>query len=73
MQNNNRLMRLHDLVLAELLDKVDSGEATAAELSLAIKFLKDNNVCVDLSKPSSDDKAKIAQIPRLNRDHLNLA
>lgn len=35
---------LHDAVAADLLRKVQSGEATAQELSAAIKFLKDNGI-----------------------------
>jgi hypothetical protein len=38
------LESLHNAVATELLQKVQSGEATAAELSAAIKFLKDNGV-----------------------------
>lgn len=35
---------LHAAVAKELLTRVQSGEASAAELSNAIKFLKDNNI-----------------------------
>ena len=38
------LEALHHAVATELLTKVQSGEATAAEISAAIKFLKDNGV-----------------------------
>ena len=33
---------LHEVVTKELLARVRSGEATASELSVAVKFLKDN-------------------------------
>ena len=36
------LEELHDSVARDLLAKVKSGEATASELSVATKFLKDN-------------------------------
>lgn len=36
------LEELHDSVARDLLVKVKSGEATASELSVATKFLKDN-------------------------------
>mgnify|MGYP005990835241 FL=1 len=36
------LDELHDSVAKDLLAKVKSGEATASELSVATKFLKDN-------------------------------
>ncbi len=35
---------LHDAVAKDLLNKVQSGEASAAELTAAIKFLKDNGI-----------------------------
>jgi len=35
---------LHEAVARDLLAKVESGEATAAELNAAIKFLKDNHI-----------------------------
>lgn len=38
------LGRLHDAVAQKLLDKVEAGDATPAEISAAIKFLKDNNI-----------------------------
>jgi hypothetical protein len=38
------LATLHNAVASDLLRKVQSGEATAQELSAAIKFLKDNGI-----------------------------
>lgn len=38
------LEELHNAVAQDLLSKVKSGEASAAELSAAIKFLKDNGI-----------------------------
>jgi hypothetical protein len=35
---------LHVAVASDLLAKIQSGEASAAELSAAIKFLKDNGI-----------------------------
>ena len=40
--DNKILEELHESVAKELLAKVKSGEATASELSVATKFLKDN-------------------------------
>jgi hypothetical protein len=44
---------LHDAVTKDLLMRVQSGEATASELSVAVKFLKDNEITADIveSKP----------------------
>ena len=38
------LGKLHEAVTAELLERVQSGQASAAELSTSIRFLKDNNI-----------------------------
>lgn len=42
--SNELLQSLHNAVAVDLLEKINSGEATAAELSAAIKFLKDNGI-----------------------------
>jgi hypothetical protein len=39
---------LHDATAKELLGRVQSGEASASELSVAVKFLKDNNATLDV-------------------------
>lgn len=39
-----KLGKLHEAVATELLDRVQGGEATPADLSVAVKFLKDNGV-----------------------------
>ncbi len=39
---------LHAAVTQELLLRVRSGEATASELSVAVKFLKDNGASLDV-------------------------
>ena len=39
---------LHDHVAKDLLDRIKSGEASASELSVAVKFLKDNNATLDV-------------------------
>jgi|TARA_R100000951_G_scaffold99477_2_gene89858 hypothetical protein len=41
---NKTLADLHEGIAQELLSRVRSGEATAAELSVATKFLKDNGI-----------------------------
>jgi len=42
------LDKLHESVAIDLLKKVASGEATASELSVATKFLKDNGACLEV-------------------------
>lgn len=46
--DREQLDLLHAAVANELLDRVKSGEATASELSVAVKFLKDNNANLDV-------------------------
>ncbi len=41
---NELLAELHRELISDLLLRVRSGEATAAELAAAIRFLKDNNI-----------------------------
>ena len=44
----NILDDLHDTVAKDLLSRIQSGEASASELSVAVKFLKDNNATLDV-------------------------
>lgn len=41
---------LHGIVAQELIDRIKSGEASAADISNAIKFLKDNGIEAVLGK-----------------------
>lgn len=47
---------LHQEVASTLLARVRSGEATPAELSVAVKFLKDNGIdaSIDQNEPLSN-------------------
>tara|TARA_R100001082_G_C4220304_1_gene98904 strand:+ start:137 stop:355 length:219 start_codon:yes stop_codon:yes gene_type:complete len=42
------LDKLHSDIAQELLDRINSGEATAADIGIAVKFLKDNSITVDI-------------------------
>lgn len=65
MNNKERLEKLLELTIEDLIEKVQSGEATSADLSVAVKLLKDN--CVDVSMTADDPKVvKLDQIA--NRD-----
>ena len=48
MSNNNKvsevLNALHEAVAVELLTRIRAGEAKPADLSVAVKFLKDNGI-----------------------------
>lgn len=48
MTDRDLLDKLHEVVTQELLMRVRSGEATASELSVAVKFLKDNGASLDV-------------------------
>ncbi len=52
--------QLHDLLAQELTNKIISGEATSAELSVARQFLKDNGI--DGTIEQSDPLANLAKI-----------
>lgn len=41
---SEKLNALHEAVAEELLQRVRSGEAKPADLSVAVKFLKDNGI-----------------------------
>ena len=49
----NILDQLHDSVATDLLNRIKSGEASASELSVAVKFLKDNNATLDVISANS--------------------
>jgi len=51
---------LHDLLAQELTNKISSGEASSAELSVARQFLKDNGI--DGTIEQSDPLANLAKI-----------
>ena len=44
MEETEKLNTLFDAVADELLDKIKTGEARPADLAVAVKFLKDNNI-----------------------------
>jgi hypothetical protein len=48
MTEKQQMDNLHEAVTQELLLRVRSGEATASELSVAVKFLKDNGASLDV-------------------------
>ena len=48
MDNKDIIDALHGAVAQELLARVKAGEATASELSVATKFLKDNGASLDV-------------------------
>lgn len=63
MNNKERLEKLLELTIEDLIDKVQSGEATSADLSVAVKLLKDN--CVDVSMSTEDPSvAKLADFTK---------
>lgn len=44
MDEKELLHRLHTSMIKNLLEKIESGEATAADLGVARQFLKDNGI-----------------------------
>ena len=47
------LSALHEMLAQDLLTRVESGNATAAELAVAMKFLKDNGIEVGIHQDNS--------------------
>tara|TARA_R110000787_G_scaffold111943_3_gene220848 strand:- start:1096 stop:1311 length:216 start_codon:yes stop_codon:yes gene_type:complete len=54
---------LHAAVTQELLLRVRSGEATASELSVAVKFLKDNGASLDVIMAESPMANMLNDLP----------
>ena len=54
---------LHDAVTKELLMRVQGGEATASELSVAVKFLKDNGASLDVITAESPMANLLKDLP----------
>jgi hypothetical protein len=57
------LSELHEGVTKELLARVKSGEATPAELSVAVKFLKDNGASNDIVIAESPMASLLTALP----------
>ena len=60
------LAELHKAVAEDLLHKIQSGEATAAELSVARAFLRDNGI--DVTLEASDPLNDLAKTLPFNVD-----
>lgn len=63
------LDELHDSVAKELLQKVKSGEATASELSVAVKFLKDNGAVNEVITTESPMANLLESLPFEEMSH----
>ena len=69
MENTEKLNTLFDAVAEELLVKIKSGEAKPADLAVAVKFLKDNNIsCMPTDSNSLGELMKT--MPFLEEDKL---
>ena len=59
MEETKKLNSLFDAVADELLTKIKTGEAKPADLAVAVKFLKDNNItCLPTDENSLGDLMK---------------
>ena len=63
------LDELHDSVAKDLLAKVKSGEATASELSVAVKFLKDNGAVNEVITSESPMANLLESLPFEEMSH----
>lgn len=55
---NELLEKLHERTAMLLLERIESGEATASEIAQAIKMLKDNGI--DTAKPGESALGDVA-------------
>tara|TARA_B100002019_G_scaffold139326_1_gene119983 strand:+ start:721 stop:936 length:216 start_codon:yes stop_codon:yes gene_type:complete len=63
MNQKQQMDDLHAAVTADLLARVRSGEATASELSVAVKFLKDNGASLDVITAESPMANLLENLP----------
>ena len=64
------LAGLHSLVAKTLKERLASGEASSADLSVAIKFLKDNKISC-IGSRNDDIKSLIDELPTYGIDALD--
>ena len=70
MEETEKLNTLFDAVADELLTKIKTGEAKPADLAVAVKILKDNNItCVPTDGNSLE--ALMKTMPFSNEDKLS--
>ena len=70
MSKKDTMETLHDAVTQELLLRVRSGEATASELSVAVKFLKDNGASLDVITAESPMASLLENLPFESAENL---
>ncbi len=58
------LSELHEAVADDLLVRIQSGTATAAELTAAIKFLKDNNITIPAPEVDEEEESAIESLAK---------
>ncbi len=63
MSQKQQMDDLHAAVTVDLLARVRSGEATASELSVAVKFLKDNGASLDVITAESPMANLLENLP----------
>jgi hypothetical protein len=70
MSKKQQMDTLHDAVTQELLLRVKSGEASASELSVAVKFLKDNGASLDVITAESPMANLLENLPFDSAENL---
>lgn len=61
--------RMHEALAQSLLDRITDGTATAADLSVARQFLKDNNINCD-GRNNGKVKSIAESLPDLDADNV---
>lgn len=71
MDNKDIIDLLHSAVAQDLLQRVQSGEATSQELSVAVKFLKDNGANLDVITAENPMADLLSALPFDMSERLN--
>ena len=72
--NKDQFYTLHEMLLQHHIQRVQDPEASVKDIELAMRFLKDNAIQIDLTAGAKREEVKkrLSVIPRLTDDELRL-
>lgn len=71
--SESALAELHGVVAKLLTSRLQSGDASTADINAAIKFLKDNGIdCAGAANPDVDLVANLPTFEDVSKDEVNL-
>lgn len=71
MNDDNPLAQLHRATIAELLRRIQAGEAKPADLAVAAKILRDNNI-TSIPEANSDLSKLLNALPNFESETSDL-